>query len=146
MQRAQNIIKSIYFGFDIQNLYFRFDPIKPINYESAGNLTFKLAFIRPSGYEVRIHLTKDRKVDLQLLTKNGTTHNNHVVLLDPGAAGKIIEFAVPLTVLKMPPEDKHIEWVVIVENVDTEIERWPAGATFSIPYPSQDVFAESWVI
>jgi hypothetical protein len=144
MRRAQNVIKTIYFGFDLQNLYFRFDLTRPLSDPSLESLIFKVAFINPEGYEVDLKLGKSDSEISMILRRKGASGNAEEVTLTSVAAKKIIEFKIPLD--SFQSKISNFEWIVKVEKSSLEQEHWPIDNTISYTYPSELVFAGSWQI
>lgn len=142
MHRAQNFIKVIYYGFDLQNLYFRFDLSRPLGPETTKDVLFRIIFLNPEGYEARAHVLENQ-VALQL--KLPTHLADSPVDLPAGAAAKIIELAVPLKHLPKLHE-QAFQVQVQADRANLRLERWPADSAISIPYPTAEAFAESWVI
>jgi alpha-amylase/alpha-mannosidase (GH57 family) len=137
MHRASNLIKSLYYGYDVHNLYFRIDLSKPLK-EMEG-YSYKVVFMKPEGYEATLRIQADSGAQLQLVRKDGTTETKDIPL---AAANKVIEFGLPLGQFQGKPQS--FEWVILLEKDGAEQERWPADATISFPYPAEENFAQSW--
>lgn len=140
MHRAQNLIKTIFFGFDLQNLYFRIDLSRPADRATLEGYLFRLIFSNPEGYSIEGRLGGGTTFELNL---KGPASESKV--LPPGATQKIIEFSIPLNALPTPP-GRPFQFVLQVSKDNIEQERWPVETTISIPYPSEEAFAESWII
>src|SRR5262249_30476562 len=76
MQKAENLVQTIYYGFDADTLYFRIDTNRPITTDFLKGITLKLILQEPQALEIPIELTPDSKV----------THNGEII----GATNKII--------------------------------------------------------
>ncbi|MFA5974664.1 MAG: glycoside hydrolase family 57 protein [Elusimicrobiota bacterium] len=143
MHRAQNLLKSIYYGFDLQTIYFRFDLSKPLDAQVLQGITLSIIFLNPEGYEVWVKFQGlATTVQLKALTN---PPDNPLLDLPNGVAKKVIEVAVPLKHLPAM-EGQSLQIQVEVELDGQKKERWPTETTISIPYPTQDTFAESWLI
>ena len=140
MHRTTNLIKTIHFGFDLQNLYFRIDFLPTRSPETAP-LTVKLSFLKPEGYELQIDLQTGTPPMARLKYPNASQPTAEIGKL---AYGKILEFALPLALL--PKEGFPIQANIHLEKAGTETERWPADSPITIPFPTADSFAESWVV
>jgi len=144
MHRAQNLVKAIYFGFDLNNLYFRLDLSHPIDPESLKTTGLRIRFLQPEGLEVLGEIQADKSFKLTLINKK-PGQEDKLAELPPGSALKIIEFAVPLKHVSLDAK-QPLEVILLVEKDGLEQERWPADLPIQIPHPAADTFAESWVI
>jgi alpha-amylase/alpha-mannosidase (GH57 family) len=144
MHKAENLIKTVHFGFDMENLYFRLDPNRAMTPETMAGYGIKFVFLRPEGYEVTATFGPENKVALALKAANPEIPFEGRQL-PPGAYQKIIELAIPLSVIANPGK-QTFEVVILVQKDGLEQERWPVEATLQIPYPSTDVFVDNWVI
>jgi len=135
MHRAQNMIKAIYYGFDLKNIYFRLDLSRPVDIEFYKNMLFKWTFLQPQNTEIKAQIQEDGQVQMQLADKS----------LQAGRMGRIMELAIPLAELQAP-EDQPLKWTITIERDGLEQERWPLDNIFEIPYPKPQTFAESWIL
>jgi alpha-amylase/alpha-mannosidase (GH57 family) len=143
MHRAQNMIKSIYYGYDLHNLYFRFDLAKPPTDPAFEPMTFKILFMNPDGYEAVVKADPGQPIKLQLVQK-AAGREPATTELTTVAAAKILEFGVPIKLFA--GHQSGFEWVAVLEKDGLEQERWPNDSAISYPYPSEDNFAQSWTI
>jgi alpha-amylase/alpha-mannosidase (GH57 family) len=144
MHKAENLIKSIYFGFDLENLYFRLDPNRQLTPESWAGCSLKFIFYKPEGQEVIAAFQPDHQLKLSLHTTN-TDVPFEGNTLEPGIYQKIIELAIPIKALNNPNK-QDFEILILVQKEGLEQERWPVDATLKIPYPNSEVFLDNWVI
>src|SRR5205823_5372913 len=126
MHRAQNLLRAIYYGYDLQNLYFRLDLSRPLDDPQLESITFKVLFIHPEGYEAVLKLPRGRPASLQWTQKEGAEPPK-IKDLASVAAQKIIEFGIPLA--HLPALKGDFEWVIILEKEGLEQERWPSDST-----------------
>jgi alpha-amylase/alpha-mannosidase (GH57 family) len=129
MQKAENLIKTIYYGFDKNHIYLRFDLNRTLTTETLKETEIKLAFQAPENKEINIHFGPNN----QLIESNKTV----------GIYKKIIELGLPLEDL-INPGKKPFELNIIVLNNNLQQERWPLDSTLTIPYPSDELFVENW--
>ncbi len=143
MHKAENLIKTIYYGFDLQNIYLRLDTNRPLTPEVLAGISLKFIFSKPDGCELTASFSKEHQ--LQLTLKSKTIQTGEDESLPPGAYGKIIEMALPLNRLENPDkQDFQLSIVVLKDGL--EQERWPSQTTLHIPYPNANVFLENWHI
>src|SRR5258708_2501141 len=137
MHRAQNIIKAIYYGYDLQNLYFRIDLSRSM--KEAEEFNFKVVFVRPEGYEGQLKIVPEKGAQFQLTNNDSPGDINDGAI---AADSKIIEFIVPL--IQFPGKPETFEWVLVLEKEGQEQERWPNEGTISHAYPAEENFAQTW--
>ncbi len=142
MHKSENLIKSIYYGFDFKNLYFRLDPTRPLTMDFVSAVKIKIIFHKPRTHEILATFAPEGQIllslDKQLLPENAPS-------LLPGAYNKVIEFGIPIHHLNNP-NNEAFEVVVVILKEGLEQERWPTDSTIQIPYPNANVFAENWHI
>jgi len=140
MHRAENLIKTIYFGFDLKNIYLRFDFTRKLEPESLKGITIRLCFSAPEAMDVMVRpdaATTTVKVKL-VRTERDT------VDLPDGRIDRIIELALPIS--QVMAKTGPIELFINLEKESQTIEHWPVGRPFTIPYPHQDIFSENWTL
>jgi alpha-amylase/alpha-mannosidase (GH57 family) len=141
MHQVDTILKSFHYGFDLDNLYFRFDLNLPLNDKSIQDLSFRISFFLPPGREIQLSLNQDGGIKEYLLkTPFGQK------TLNSAAADKIIEAALPLSELQIEPEFLILEFAVQVLKNGSEIERWPIQASITIPKPSPEFTLRNWCV
>jgi hypothetical protein len=142
MHQVETIIKSFYYGFDLNNLYFRFDlNITPASYRATDTLGFKIVFLAPAGHEVSFFMEKGGEIKQFSLTSPSGPETATTI-----AADKIVELAIPLAKLALPEDLTHIEFVVLVMKNGLEVERWPYESSVTMPKPSDDFSMQSWSV
>lgn len=139
MHQVETVIKSIYYGFDMKNLYFRLDLNTPATVRSIEDFSFHVIFLSPEGRELQLALASGGTVKEYLLTRGEAREP-----LTTAAAGKIVECAVSLQALEIPTDCKTIEFVITVSKGGPEIERWPYQTSITIPVPTDDYIASNW--
>jgi len=140
MHRAQNFVKSIYFGSDLETLYIRIDLSRSMTAQQLQGHLFKLIFLNPSDYEVVVQITETGLVQVKTLSQGAEQTSKPPA---QGAYKKVLELALPLADYNLKPGD-HFEFSVILSKGDSEQERWPIGKTISLPYPTPTIFSDSW--
>ena len=141
MHQVETVIKSFYYGFDLENNYFRLDLNTAIASKSIEEFTFNIIFLTPAGKELRLSLENGGNIrEYALLSADNQDP------LTSACAGKIIECAVSLDILQIPPEISTIEFVVTVSKGGPEIERWPYQSSVIMPKPSEYSNPKSWLV
>lgn len=140
MHRAQNFIKSVYFGFDLQYIYLRLDLTRPLTAEQLQGYTFKLIFAHPAKHEFAIQIADHGGVTIK--GNDSEALKTQTVPLQ-GAYRKVLEVAIPIGQVAIAP-DEHYQFLIAILKGDLEQERWPAEKPIALPYPSADAFSETW--
>ncbi len=128
MHRSQSFFKGIYFGFDINNLYLRLDPLDSSKLESIRNFSVKVEILSPTR--------KSFEFDLQGPAEQGNCRM---------ALGNILEIQIPFALVNAAPSEK-LAMVVVIEEEGTELERHPSGLPLSLKTPDKDFEAGYWQV
>ncbi len=143
MQKAENLVKSIYFGYDREAIYLRFD---------FGQRTDPM-----KGLELRVFVEHETVKEISLRAdEDGQVlgemrdHKKGNVLPEApkgylGKYKKVMEIALPLEWLKNEQKQDFKIYVKVLKD-GLEQERWPAEATLQIPYPTEDTFVLNWQV
>jgi alpha-amylase/alpha-mannosidase (GH57 family) len=126
MQKAENIIKTIYYGFDLSNIYLRIDTNRAPSPEFLATAAIHIKLAATTLDEVKITFDQTGKASLE----------NCVF-------GKVLELALPLKSLQNP-DKKDFEITIQAYKDGLEQERWPAETSIKIPYPTENTFAFHW--
>ncbi|MFA5859822.1 MAG: glycoside hydrolase family 57 protein [Elusimicrobiota bacterium] len=130
MHQAESLLQSMYYGFDLQNLYIRFDTLLPLKKVLGQNIVIKVVFLKPEGCHIVIPLSaKVPTAEFYSPAQPDGEKKNLLICME-----KIIELVVPLKLLSTVANDK-IEYVVVIEKDIIELERWPhqSSVTFNVP-------------
>ena len=141
MHHALNIIKEVYYGFDIDNLYVRVDLNVGIDTSLIQELIFEIRFIEPTAY--KIDLASQQKI--QFFEKSNEhwseipQHNITYVL------NKIIEAKIPFADLKFKRGNEIMMLVCVLKN-EEEFEKCPSRGVITFTCPSEDFEAIMWQV
>lgn len=141
MHQVETILKAFFYGFDLNNIYLRFDLNLKIQESAYKELKFDIIFLNPDGHKASLRFKNGGK-HLKYSIENSSfcTH------LDCAAVNKVIELAVPLKDLSLNPDQKDIEFLIAVYKNGAEIERWPYQSTVSMAKPSKDFLLKNWTV
>jgi alpha-amylase/alpha-mannosidase (GH57 family) len=145
MHRGDSIIKHIYYGFDLKNMFMRLDPSGSLKDEKVAELAFFISFLDPKGLDVEVRvMPKDRRVSAALhRSENGI--RNKITAINTVAANDIIELAVPFDLLGVKPDDE-VHFIVTVERAGSEVEKWPFRGYIQFTAPTDDFEAMMWQV
>jgi len=148
LHRRANIIKSFYYGFDLNNLHLRIDTTMQLSYESLRDLTIKINFFKEFHQQARIQMVDNQKLGLSLfdLVQEGPTDNYQKFKdLTSISYQKVIELSIPFADLKAKA-GQTIEIVIVLERNNIELERWPFHGTVSLVVPGEDFALDYWSV
>jgi alpha-amylase/alpha-mannosidase (GH57 family) len=131
MHRAETQVKKIFFGFDEKNLYFRIDTALSKEKYKSEDYEFILELIEPPRYKISI------KNDRATLFKRINEPEWKLISSDLNFSfSKIMELSVPIDLLEFK-EQKGVWFLLIVERVGKEEERWPPVDVIRFDLPTQ---------
>jgi len=120
IRRAVSVVKNIYFGHDLENLYLRIDTVLPAErYFSEG---YQIDFEIFTPGHLKISLLKEKGS----LTRYNPENKQWVEISVPVnfAFAKVLELSLPLSAFEQVKE-KGFQFRVIVKKGEDEIERCP---------------------
>jgi hypothetical protein len=149
MHQADHFLSSFHFGFDLERLYLRFDPLKPLKEADLQSIKIKIGFMEPLGCELQLSwepLAPTEKTAGGLrfkavfLDAGGETH-----ALKECAASKIVELALPFDLLALPP-GTPFEFLIQVLQKGLLTESWPYQSSVKTARPTEDFGADFWSV
>lgn len=146
MHMAETFISTIYYGFDLDNLYLRIDAKKPLIEISSG-ITFSFHFLKPT--QIRI--------DVSAANPQDASHKPHAILytdsewkpqqfikdIETLAINDILEIAVPFAFIGAKERDEIIFFLSILRD-GSELERCPMRGCISLEAPRLKFEATMW--
>jgi hypothetical protein len=148
MHRRGNIIRSFFYGFDLNNFYLRIDTSMQLSYENLKDLTIKINFFKESPQQASIQMNQDGNLALYLFDiVQAEDGENYQKLKDLTSVSyqKIIELSIPFVDLRAKV-GQVIEIVVVLERNNVELERWPFHGTISFLVPGEDFSLQYWSV
>ena len=150
MHRAGHIILScFYYGFSVDEIFFRFD-LDKVAVENVHEVELEILF-----------QLKSVKFNSILDPINGTFTHSFVNIGDPGgrtataeeaskksvnvraAFADVLELAIPIDALDCG-KDERLEFFVTIQIPESFGERWPIYGTFSAELPGTDFAERMW--
>jgi alpha-amylase/alpha-mannosidase (GH57 family) len=145
MHRGASVISHIYYGFDLKNLFLRFDPTQNLQDDKVSDLAFFVNFITPKGLDVEIRVLPQERRVAAALFKGENGNRREVSPIHSVAANEIIELAVPFEMLGVNPNDE-IHFFITVERKGSEVEKWPFRGFIQVKIPTDDFEAMMWQV
>lgn len=133
MHRTSSIVKHIYFGFDLENLYVRLDPRYPLT--DLFPLSFVFSFIKP--VRVRITIFADgNKLDF----------SSPGLKIDLEAAlDESLEVKLPFKKLGFE-KGQEVAFQINIEKESYCLERWPLKEAITFNVPDETFELSQWQV
>lgn len=145
MYRGEGLIAGIYYGFDLNHLYFRLDPAARKSSHLPG-LQYVIHFLHSKDCRILFpsHFAAGEPAFFLL---GGTGEPNSVSSdrFPSIAIGKTIELSIPLSSLQFQPGEK-VDFFVSIQKDRLELERYPNGGYISFTIPDQDFESMVWQV
>ena len=145
MYRDEGFISGFYFGFDLQHLYFRLDPI-PRETDPLPNLQFHIRFFKPRKCQITfpVQFPEGREHSFSFLgPPKGTgrfTDRFATIRSD-----QIVELSIPFAALQFQPKQR-VDFFLQVQQEDLELERFPRNGYLSLIIPDLDYESTLWQV
>jgi alpha-amylase/alpha-mannosidase (GH57 family) len=145
MYRGEGFLSGFYYGFDLERLYFRIDPMGRKK-ESFQGLRVHIHILKPRECRVLLPLKfpEGEKPYYDLSVREGEGfvplgRSSHV------GAGKIIELSIPFAELGFQPREK-VQFFMGIQKEELELERYPRSGYLSFQVPDRDFESIHWQI
>lgn len=131
--RTTSIIEAVYFGFDVENAYFRFDGREPFNKKLLDGYVLRVYITAPIEAMIRYRFGKDSSAVLEYEGRRFDTV--HI------AVDSIIELALPLSLMGTVD---FLSFHTIIESEGNELERHPPHSSIKIDFPGDNLDEVLW--
>ena len=139
MHKSESLLSHLYYGFDKDNLFLRFDPAIPLN-TLPDNILFLIYLRKPA--EMRIVIAIRPLLTAELQVKRNDEWEKVKAIADI-AVQDIIEVKIPFSDLNAVQNDE-VNLSVSVTRGGDEIERCPWRGYLSLTAPTPDFEATMW--
>ena len=137
IQRAEQCLRYLFYGFDQTNLYVRID--------------LDHTQLTPSGWSIELILARGLPVHIQPFRQkdHGQTVQASLALSPPVsiscAMGQVLELAIPLPLLELTPGEK-LQLVAGFLRGRELVERYPLEGTFELSMSTTELEAQTWSV
>lgn len=145
MYRANTTIKTIYYGFDLENLYLRLDFDLTLNSSETNDLFLEFVITEPIFYSIKLNLAATQLKKLILYRTDEFSKQQQVGEVSSVAIDKFVELAIPFSNLKFKAGEQ-VNIVTLVKRNNFEIERWPNNGLISFNVPGEDYILDYWEV
>jgi len=150
MHRAGHVILScFYYGFSVDEIFFRFD-LDKVAVENVHEIELEILFqeksvkfssiLDPQKGHFTFSFVKIGESGAQTLSVQDTSKDPGIVR---AAFGKVLELAIPFELLDCG-RDERLEFFVTIQISGSFGERWPIYGTFSAELPGADFTERMW--
>lgn len=141
MHAAEHLLQSFFYGFDRENLYFRFDSPTVLQTVLQPGDCFHLHLIAAGEYRLDIDPTTTGG---GLLVKGGAGWEPADGFCRWGV-DKVGEVQVPLAAVGLKPKDKLFVFLTLVRDGE-EFGRWPSDSPLLLTYAGPELELNDWLI
>ncbi|NWF55687.1 MAG: hypothetical protein HXY45_12930 [Syntrophaceae bacterium] len=143
MYRGEGYLSGFYFGFDLERLYLRLDPIWR-KAESVHELDIHIIFFQPRKWEIvfPFKFGPGKKAHFDLYSRDGDEPRLKERLTQI-ETGKIVELAIPFRSLQFHAREK-VQFCIQVQKGNLTAERYPRQGFVSFLIPDQDFELIHW--
>jgi len=144
MRQALSVVRALYYGFDVENLYVRVDTtVKPTSTD-VSEITVVFEIASPVRVRIRVKLGPDGKAEPRVAVEKRVDSTWEAIPASPKwALLDIIELAVPFIDLGLLPGSK-VDAVLLVFREGMVVESWPAQEKLSFLVPSREFESNMW--
>jgi len=128
------LIRNVYYGFDLENLFVRIDPEETEWGTNLAQISIRLLFQLEQPLVLHIDELQSETPRMRLL--RGTARKSRSQVLGSVARGQILELACPFDLLGLKQDD-DVSFAVTVCRNNTIVQRAPENASFRLRVPSE---------
>ncbi len=145
MYRGEGFISAVYYGFDLEHLYFRIDSSwRKTDHLKGLQLNIHISHPREWQIIFPLKFSSGEKPSFSLYARDGEgtalkSRSSHI------GADKIIELSIPFQELEFRPREK-VHFFLQVLKGDLEVERYPRSGYLSFIIPDRDFESMHWQI
>lgn len=142
MHKGTAYLSGIHYGFDLDNLYFRLDPVLKVVEKNPVPLTIVLTLSvgAPGKEPVEFRAQFPFRAGIAGYELKGPQGGENVEGL---AYDRVVELKVPVKALGAPPGG-WIDFRVALLAGEVEVDRYPRNTTVRVPVPTEDFERENW--
>jgi len=140
MHRSGGIVRRIYYGFDLMNLYLRIDANQDLALLREEGIGFAVYVLGKAEIRLQVSLSSPTIRLLELTPEGAPGTERQVGKL---GAHEIVEFYVHWTDLMLEAGDE-VKVIVTAEKEFLELERWPRNGYIRFQVPGPDFEITHW--
>jgi hypothetical protein len=141
MHASESVLRSLFYGFDRESLYFRVDGELPLECQLAADDILTLYLLYQKEYRVVV-ARSSQSGPLQVKLEGGWQATGAACRW---AVGKVCEVQVPIAPLGLAEGDNLFAYLSLSRGGD-ERGRWPVDAPLALHYAGQGLELDNWLI
>lgn len=141
MHYSQPIIKDIYYGFNLEKIFLRFDIDYDIFYESIDKIVIVVEQIKPVEMKIEVSFVSRKPQGVMYYLENESWVE--CCKVESIALDEIFEMGVGFDQLGCKSDDE-INMLVILLIDGKEMEKWPLNGVISFKVPNIEYEASKW--
>jgi alpha-amylase/alpha-mannosidase (GH57 family) len=134
MRQVSTIFRSLNYGFDSHNFYFKFNLNDSVKELSLSEHVFFLTIFQPAEIKILIKLDDENKITRFWGEQNGWIKDFNAV---NSCFKTSLNFLIPFSELNLPNDYESIECIIGIEKNNSDIERYPRNGRIIIPSPNK---------
>jgi alpha-amylase/alpha-mannosidase (GH57 family) len=143
MHQAEGFVRGLYYGFNLENLYFRIDPLLRSRNHLEGVL-FAIHLLASAEFQILLPVQPpETETEMFRLLRADSSAPPRVLVTIGREA--VIELAVPFRDLSCRPKER-IDFYLRVQKNGLEIERHPRSGYLSLLVPDGDYEQAVWQV
>lgn len=144
MYEGKNYLKSIHYGFDLENLYIRFDPNGPLLNGNSSDIHFILNLIGSNYYRICLPFT-ERPKSFTLLEGTERRAFSPKGEFNTLGVNKIYEISIPFKEIEAR-QGQTLRFFITVMSDQIELQSYPRGDYLSFEVPGSDFDDTMWMV
>jgi alpha-amylase/alpha-mannosidase (GH57 family) len=142
MHQIEDIIKSIYFGFDLGNAYFRLDIHKELIFFDVG-FSLLIRILEPQNLKFQfIKDTSTGKIDYHVFSDGEELSTHDAIEI---ASDEIVELKIPFSAMSAKKEET-VRFFISLMKDGAPVERWPSKGYVSYQVPTEQFDLINWYV
>ncbi len=135
-----HLIRNVYFGFDVDNLFIRIDFYKEFFSQNMERGKFVITFTQPHEIQIHTSILTDKPLKFKIKNKSQNHEGRDFSTI---SFNTIIELSCPFTDLGFSP-GMDIEFFLEAVREDEVVQRVPMHTVFCLSVPSKDFERMMW--
>jgi len=144
MRQALSVVRALYYGFDVENLFVRVDTMTKPTSQEFSEITLVFEVAAPVRVRIKVRLGPDGKAEPRVSTEKRLDSTWQTIPASVRwALADIVELAIPFVDIGLSPGSK-VDAVLLVFREGMVVESWPAQEKLSFQVPSDEFESNIW--
>jgi hypothetical protein len=144
MRQALTVVRALYYGFDVENLYVRVDTTSKPTSQEFSDITLVFEVAAPVRVRIKVRLGPDGKAEPRVsVEKRLDSTWQAIPAAIRWALADIVELAIPFADVGLAPGSKA-DAILLVLREGMVVESWPAQEKLSFQVPSREFDSDMW--